>query len=616
MVRCIIVMTLRNKTLLIVGLTLFGLIAAVYGATVLILDRGFSELETSQMRENSVRMQLAIERELQQLDSFTRDYAVWDLAANFLDGRFPEFPEKYLTPDTFDTLRVDLLIYADRNGVVRFAQSYDHTNGAATGVAAKISPLMTRQDGLLFNPNSTAGKHGLLRAGSTLLLFAAHPVEAALNSTGNAGSLVIGRVLDENALKRLGELIQMDLAVSSIVGELQDDFAEAWEHLKHGETGPYLTPLDDNIYAAYQIMLDQSRRPVALLRMSAKRDVYAQARSTMGYLLGALLVVGVVFIAITLVNLERMVLARVERITEEVNTIAMGGEMSRRVTVLGSDELSALAQHINHLMQNITSQIDLEKAVANAQSSAQAKSIFLANMSHELRTPLNAIIGYSELVQDTVVDHGLSGVIPDLQKIVEAARHLQSIISAVLDISRIEAGKMELDSGPFDLRANVNAVRDIVAVRAKEKNIDFFVHVSQNVPPRIIGDDARLRQILVNLANNAIKFTERGSVEINVDADPRADHDGWEFHFSVRDSGIGIPAQRFDRLFKAFSQVDPSSNRKYGGTGLGLAISKQLCEMMGGKMWVESIEGIGSTFHFTIRAKIAAVENTPHADAM
>ncbi len=609
-------MTLRKKTLLIVGLTLLGLIAAVYGATMLILERGFSELEVTQMRANSVRMQLTIERELQSLDALARDYAIWDEAAAFLESDRSEFADKYLTPDVLENLRANLMIYADTTGKIRFARSYDHTNHTETPLAAKVAAMVTRQDGLLFNPNSTAGKHGILRAGSSLLLFGAHPVRANTLATGNRGSFIVGRVLDDGELARLGDLIQMKLAVNSVVGELPDDFATAWEELKHGESGPYLAPIDEEVYAAYQVLLDQSRRPVALLRMTAKREVHAQAQSTLSYLLGALLIVGIVFIAITLINLERLVLARLDRITEDVNNISMGGDVSRRVAVQGTDELGTLAQHINHLLQNLGSQIDLEKAVASAQSAAQAKSIFLANMSHELRTPLNAIIGYSELVQDSVADHGLSGVIPDLQKIVEAAKHLQSIISAVLDISRIEAGKMELDNAPFDLRANMNSVRDIVAMRAAEKNLDLFVHVSQNVPLRIIGDDARLRQILVNLANNAIKFTERGSVEINAEAKASNEHDGWEIHFSVRDTGIGIPAQRFDRLFKAFSQVDPSSSRKYGGTGLGLAISRQLCEMMGGTMWAESVEGTGSTFHFTIRARIAPVEDREYGSAM
>jgi len=258
---------------------------------------------------------------------------------------------------------------------------------------------------------------------------------------------------------------------------------------------------------------------------------------------------------------------------------------------------------------------EMQLAVDFADQANRAKSQFLAHMSHEIRTPMNAIIGMSYLcLQEELADQPRRYV----TSVNRSARDLLAVINDILDFSKIDAGKVELEQRPFALQTPVDQVNGICGHLAREKALRFTTRIGEGVPSFITGDALRLGQILLNLAGNAVKFTERGGVHMDVvprAADPTLDAGSLMLEFRVHDSGIGLSPEQVDRLFQPFSQADASNTRKHGGTGLGLAIAKQLVELMGGRIWVESTLGRGSTFAFTARFTRAEAAPTREQDA-
>ena len=263
--------------------------------------------------------------------------------------------------------------------------------------------------------------------------------------------------------------------------------------------------------------------------------------------------------------------------------------------------VAGIGRDISHIKKT---QEEMQKAREAAEAASRAKSEFLANMSHEIRTPLNGVMGMTDLALDTELT-------PEQREYLETVKmsgdSLFTVINDILDFSKIEAGKIDLETIDFNLRESLENTLKTLALRADEKGLELLCEVAPEVPEIVRGDSSRLRQIVVNLVGNAIKFTEVGEVAVRVQLDAR-EGSVCVCRFTVADTGIGIPMDKRESIFDPFSQADTSTTRKYGGTGLGLTISTRLVQMMGGKIWVESEMGRGSQFHFTVRLGVADVK--------
>ncbi len=592
-------MSIRRKTLLVILSVLAALLAGEHIMVQQVLQRGFERSEHEYVSQRVALTRRLVESEI---DAFTQrfaDWAIWDDMYQYAQDGNQKFFDSNLKPDSLALLRLNYFGVFDAGGRPIFQTGVNFEEPAHTPVPDGLDARLTPGSRLLVHSDEKHIDQGVLLLPGGPMMLCSRPIVTSQGAGPIMGSLVCGRWLNDKEIDRIATLrgtpIELKIADASSASE---DRSGSWLRVDNSD--------EETALASWR-MSDFERQPTLVFSTTVPRTINSTARLTSTYTSLTLLGSGVVLSLSVLWALQRILLRRLSALSTQVLAGAGSGGLRAHVDDTGSDELAQFARVLNASFDQVAESFAQARAAREAAVAADnSKSEFLANMSHEIRTPMTAILGYADLLLDASV--GEADRRDHVKTIQRNGEHLLAVINDILDLSKIEAGKLSVERTRCEIRSVAAEVGSLLRVKAEEKGLDLRVEFDDTLPSAIESDPIRVRQVLLNLVGNAIKFTQSGSVWLHGSAAPNTDG-SVSISLSVHDTGIGLEGQQIARLFKPFQQADSSTTRRFGGTGLGLTICKRLAGLLGGDISVSSQPGKGSVFTFTLVAKPLAPES-------
>ena len=598
-------MKLRTKIPLLLIASLVIVTYGLYQASSQILLRGFLRVEKNDAKQDVLRAGNALQQSIVELSEKAADWAFWDDLYQYMQTRNPAFLASNTGDSAFADMRLSAIVFLNPAGQISFEKGFNLEEGKAAPMSASLRQLLMTDRALTSPTDEPAARSGIVMLEEGPMLLCVRPILTTEKKGPSHGMLIFARLLGEAEVAKLAKQTQLDLVLRRVDGQEMEP-ADAAAIAELDEANPTLIRAkDESTIVGYGLVRDIHDKTALLLRIEEPRDIYQQGLASLDYLVRSILVSGMILGGLMLWLLEKHVLRRLRDLATQLGGIEKTGRSSARVALTGQDELANLAGNINGMLKSLGEferRLEANEAKARrlaqvAEAATETKSAFLANMSHEIRTPMTAILGFADLLLDPT--QGAADRVNCVQTIQRNGRHLLTLINDILDLSKIEAGKMTVEAIDCVPAQVVSDIASLMRVRAAEKKLNLDVQYHTPVPRSITSDPTRLRQILTNLAGNAIKFTDQGCVTIHVAMTGDAGG-GAYLEFQVQDSGVGMSPEQLDKLFRPFMQADSSTTRRFGGTGLGLNISKRLAEMLGGQLTVRSELGRGSTFTLTL----------------
>ena len=605
---------LSRKALVIIIAGTLGLLSTSAIVTQHFVTEQYLALENVEVERALLNASNILDHEADTLSRTVTDWASWDDAYAFIQDRNENFIDVNLIDEMFVVTRINFVAFVSSEGALVYTKAFDLLDEEEILRPVDIRRHIAEIHLQNFEPDSQKGAAGIARVSGKFYLISSQPILRSDNSGPVRGRLIMGRWLSDPVLSDIVPLMIAPASIAPI------------EQSGDQKVPPEMTGISA---ASSQMSVHRfSRKEVtgSLLRqdlygnaaysvsVTMPRDTFQRGRATITQMLISILVAGVTIGLATLLLIRRAIVNPLTKLSQSVSEIRHHGHLTARVPHSGDDEIGYLAKEINRLLE--TQQISEahlrqkeEQALVlseRAEAASQAKSQFLAMMSHELRTPLNSIIGFANLLNYTKINEEQHEFVETIQ---EGRDHLLALISNILDYTKLEADSVVFDVKATNLLGELQKVEREFRLPADQKGVELIVSATENVPTHVETDGDRMRQIVVILVDNAVKFTESGTVTIGADARWDTDEERWDLILTVTDTGIGIPDEKQESIFHLFEQAEPLLNRRYGGSGLGLAICRLQVERMGGTVSCRSTPGKGSRFIVTLPAGAAAPES-------